>query len=265
MRRLLGLLVITAALAGCNGNGGGITPTTTDVGSSVATMVKTTGLVDPVNTCNPATPPAPDAQANFDATPLANRLFPAVGFETWRNTTDGCLESRLDTYRALVTFNMSSVSNLKGLVTKAELVVLSHILPSGVGTPSCIAMTGGAASLVRFGPNATLPSLSAGGSLIKLQPSDSFPTGNTVFTFPSPWASGPVAGATDPTTTLASGTGGATFTVDVTSQVNAALNGGTAGMSWMLTSAMEGPLSTPVTTAADCKTLYGFRLTLTHL
>jgi hypothetical protein len=262
---LCGALVVTAAVAGCNGNGGGITPVTTDVGSSVATLVKTGGLVDTTNTCNPATPPAPDVQAFWDGLSPANKLAPVVGFETWRNTTDGCLESRLDAYRALVTFNMSSASSLKGLVTKAELIVLTHALPSGAGTASCIAVTGGAATLQRFGPGATLPSLSAGANLIKLQPSEAFPTGNTVFTFPSPWASGTVAGAADPTATVASGTGGAVFTVDVTGQVNAALNGGFAGMSWMLTSAMEGPLAAPVTSAVDCKTSYTFKLTLTHL
>jgi hypothetical protein len=200
--------------------------------------------------------------------PPNNRTFPFVGFETWRNTTDGCLESRLDVYRALVTFNVASVSNLKGLVQKAELIVSTRALPPGVGgNAGCIAFTGGAGSLQRFGPAAagTLPPVSGAGSLDRLQPAEAFPSGQTVFTFPSPWAAGTVAGAADPTTTIASGTGGAAFSVDVTSQVNAALNGGSSGMSWMLTSAFEGPLPSPVTTPVDCKTSYSFQLSLTHL
>src|SRR5215470_3850276 len=90
------------------------TPVTTDVGLSVATLVKTTGIIDTTNTCNPAVPPAPDVQAFWDSLSPQRQRNPFVGFETWRNTTDGCTTSRLDAYRALVTFNMSSVSNLKG-------------------------------------------------------------------------------------------------------------------------------------------------------
>ncbi|GIH03533.1 hypothetical protein Rhe02_16000 [Rhizocola hellebori] len=245
-------------------------PIETTVGLSVATLVKTSGIVDTSgNTCNPAVPAAPDIQAFWDGLSPERKRNPFVGFELWRNTTDGCLTSRLDAYRALVTFNMASVSSLKGLVTKAELHVLTFALPSGVGgsNPACVAMTGGAGSLERFGPSATLPAVSGSGTLNKLTPQESFPTGNTVFTFPRPWASGPVAGAADPTTTLASGTGGAVFTVDVTGQVNAALNGSFPGMSWMLTSAFEGPLtaSVPASGAIDCKTAYSFKLVLTHL
>lgn len=241
---------------------------TTLVGLGVGTLVKTGGVIDTVNTCNPAVPPAPDIQAWWNALPPNNRTFPFVGFELWRNTTDGCLSSRLDTYRALVTFNMASVSQLKGLVTKAELIVSTRALPAGVGAhASCIAMTGGARSLERFGPAAagTLPAVAGAGTLVRLQPNEAFPSGNTVFAFPSPWTVGSVAGAASPTTTTASGTGGASFLVDVTNQVNAALNGGVAGMSWMLTSALEGPLAASVPGSVDCKTSYSFQLRLTHL
>jgi hypothetical protein len=243
--------------------------TTTDVGLSVATMVKTTGLVDTTNNCNPASPAAPDIQSWWNALPPNNRLHPYVGFELWRNTTDGCLESRKDVYRGLVTFNMASVSNLKGLVQKAELVVSTYTLPSGVGTTGCMAMSGGAAALERFGPASanTLPPVQGSGSLDRLQPNESFPTGQVVFNFPNttPLTPGAVSGATSPTTVTANGTGGVVFTVDVTSQVNAALNGGIAGMSWMLDSSSEGPLPGPAPSGVDCKTAYSFKLTITHL
>jgi hypothetical protein len=87
-----------------------------------------------------------------------------------------------------------------------------------------------------------------------------------VFAFPRPWVAGSVAGAASPTTTSPDGQGGVTFVVDVTGQINAALNGGLSGMSWMLTSAFEGPLSGPVAPGGlDCKTSYTFELKLTHL
>lgn len=53
--------------------------------------------------------------------------------------------------------------------------------------------------------------------------------------------------------------------MDVTDQVTAALNGGFPGMSWILTSAFEGPLTGPLPGGLDCKTSYTFVLRLTHL
>jgi hypothetical protein len=244
------------------------TAQTTLVGVAVGTLVKTSGLIDGSNTCNPANPPAPDIQAWWNALPPVNRTHPFVGFELWRNTTDGCTTSRIDTYRALATFNMASVSHLKGLVTKGELVVKTRALPGGVaGNPACIPFIGGAGTLERFGPAAaaTLPPVSGAGTLNRLQPPEPFPSGNLVFAFPRPWVAGSVPGAASSTTTSPDGVGGATFTVDVTSQVNAALNGGFSGMSWMLTSAFEGPLTGPVAPGGvDCKTSYTLELKLTH-
>jgi hypothetical protein len=246
-----------------------ITPITTLVGVGVGTLVKTSGMIDVTNTCNPATPAAPDVQAWWNAMPPANRIHPFVGFDLWRNTTDGCTTSRIDVYRALATFNMASVSQLKGLVTKAELIVKTRALPAGVtaGNPGCIPFTGGAGTLERFGPAAAaLPPVSGAGTLDRLQPADPFPSGTLVFTLPRPWVAGSVAGAARPTTTTPDGQGGATFVVDVTDQVNAALNGGLPAMSWLLTSALEGPLSAPVAPGGlDCKTSYTFELKLIHL
>jgi len=246
--------------------GSKITTQITPVGLSVGTVVKTGGIIDVNNNCGSAVPPAPNIQAWWNALPPTNRLYPFVGFEIWRNTFDGCTSTRLDVYRALATFNMAGVSQLKGLVKKAWLDVNTRALPAGVGAdPRCISFTGGAGTLDRFGPAVGALPVAANGTLTQLQAQDPFPVGtNTVFVFPRPWTSGPVAGATNPTTTLASGLGGATFTVDVTNQVNAALNGGYAGMSWMLTSDFEGPLTVPSSTSVDCKTPYGFALSIEH-
>ena len=261
------IVVVLPILAGCPG---GIQTKTTLVGSSVGTLVKTSGLVDVTNTCTPAVPPAPNVQAWWNGLPPVNRTFPFAGFELWRNTTDGCTSSRVDAYRALVTFNLASVSALKGLVSKAELIVSTRALPAGAtgGNPACVAFTGGAGTLERFGATTTssFPPVSGPGSLTVLAPADAFPTGSVVFAFPRPWASGSVPGATIPTTTLASGTGGASFTMDVTNQLTGALNAGASGWSWAVTSAFDGPLTAPVPAGGlDCKTSYDFQLRLTHL
>ena len=163
---------------------------------------------------------------------------------------------------------MTSVAALRGLVTKAELIVATRALPPGVGTiaPLCDSKTGGAGTLFRFGPAAAngLPPVSGLGTLTRLPPVTPFPVGNVVYAFPRPWAAGNVAGAANPTTTTASGNGGAVFTTDVTSQAVAALNGKFAGMSWMIASNFEGPLPGPVTNAVDCKTSFDLQLRLTH-
>ena len=48
-----------------------------------------------------------------------------------RNTTDGCLTTRLDVYHALVTFDLSHQTNLKGLVKSATLAITTPALPPG--------------------------------------------------------------------------------------------------------------------------------------
>jgi hypothetical protein len=57
------------------------------------------------------------------------------------------------------------------------------------------------------------------------------------------------------------------MTTNVTSQINAALNGNFSSISWMLTSNFEGPLPGQLPTAAsiDCRTSYDFDLRITHL
>jgi hypothetical protein len=282
---LLALLIAAiSALPACNGCNNTPTTTTTSVGKSVATLVKTSGLNLNTN-CQTTVPPPPDVTNWWNTMPAANHQHPFAGWETWRNTPSGCSQSRIDAYRALVTFNTASVSNLKGLVQKAQLVVSTRALPpaaqnGGVvtagpfGNPTsvtlvCPALLGGAGTLQRFGPAAatTLPTVSTTGDLHILTAPEPFPAGQVVYTFPPNLNSpGPVNGATDPTVVTASGNGGSVFTTDVTSQVTAALNGGASGMSWMLTANFEGPLpgTLPVPGSFDCKTSYDFDLQITH-
>jgi hypothetical protein len=184
----------------------------------------------------------------------------------------------VDEYRAVVTFNLTSVSNLKGLVQNAELVVTTRALPPAAGPgvavtiPGIVALAcprgiGGAGSLVRFGPGATTPTTSAAGSLQMLGATDPFPTGSgTVYTIPASNASGAVTPATSPTTIAPNGTGGTTITTDVTGAVTAALNANATGLSWMLTSNFEGllPGDLPAAGTVDCRTSYDFDLRITH-
>ncbi len=159
---------------------------------------------------------------------------------------------------------MTSVAALRGLVTKAELIVTTRALPASVGStsPACDSKTGGARALFHFGPAAanSLPPVSGLGTLTRLPPVAPFPVGNAAYTFLRPWAAGNVADAANPTTTTAGGNGGAVFSTDGTSQAIAALNGKFAGMSWMIASIFEGPLAGPVTNAVDCRTSCDLRL-----
>lgn len=255
-------------------------PVVTSVGKSVGTLVKTSGIAVG---CGAAFAGTPNPVNWFAAMPPVNKTFPFAGFELF--SAPQCTQARLDAYRALVTFNMGSVTNLKGLVTKAELVVSTRALPAAAGTVvtfagffnvNCPAKLGGATQLQRFGPaaaGAIAPLVQASGKLTVMDP-DPFPTGNVVYTFPSSLTQPPgttpplvVAGASSPTTVSASGNGGVVFVTNVTSQVNAALNGNHNEMSWMLTSIFEGPPPAALPTGGnrDCRTAYDFDLRLTHL
>jgi len=277
----LGISMFAVSLLnGCNGcNNNPPTTTTTMAGKSVATLVKTSGLAGCAAT-NPITPLVTDW---WNTMAPANHQFPFAGWRASRSAANNC-STQIEAYRALVTFNMASVSSLKGLVSSASLVVKTQALPpatqsGGVVTagPSnsptsvtlmCPLLLGGGGTLQRFGPAAasTLPTVSGTGELDILGPTDSFPSGQAVYTFPATLnSSGPVAGAVDPTTVTPSGNGGSAFSTDVTSQVNAALNGGAPGMSWMLTANAETlPTSLVVTGVFDCRTSYDFELQITH-
>lgn len=269
------LTLFTSLLVGCNPPQSLVT----DVGKSVATLARPMGFSIGTPNCNPGTPPPPNVQAWWNALPPANHKYPFAGFELWRNSSTGCTTSRSDIYRAIWTFNMASVYNLKGLVQKAELVLLTRAMPDSAGgietlgmvQADCPQFLGGGGSMQRFGPAAAanLPTVNPNGEFTILAATDPFPTGgNVMYTFPPKLIPGPVPGAVSPTTMVAvSGLGGSSFTTDVTGAVNSALNGGIPGMSFMLTSQFEGPLTVPVFKDhnLECKTSYDLQLRLTHL
>ena len=275
--RAIGATVLLAAmlpLAMCTN-----APQVTSVGKSVTTLEQFTGMAG----CGSTAPPAPDPLAWWNGLPPANHQYPFAGWETFSGPTSGCATARVDVYRAVVTFNLASVSHLKGLVQKADLVVLTRALPPAAGrggavtigpfgvpggiTLFCPTGIGGAGSLVRFGPSAAVPTTSGTGSLQMLGAAP-FPSGSgTVYSVPMSNASGPVPGATSPSSIAPSGNGGSTISTDVSGAVTAALNANAAGLSWMLTSNFEGPLpgALPAAGAVDCRTSYDFDLRLTHL
>lgn len=273
----VGLAAAAAAslLASCQT----VQPKVTTVARSVATLEKYDGKVG----CGGVQVQAPDVQGWWNSLPAANRQHPFAGWESFRGATMGCINTRIDQYRAVTTFDLKSVAALKGLVTKAELVVSTRALPPAMrpggvvtagpfGQPGSVTLfcpmrLGGAGQLVRFGPNAPVPVTTTPGTLEMLG-SNPFPSGSgTVYTLPAQFAAGPVAGATSPSVMAPDASGGAVITTDVTSQINAALNGSFNSISWMLTSNFEGPLPGDLPTQAtfDCRTSYTMELKLTHL
>ena len=276
-RTLCGFAVAVAiglTLAACRTN----PPTVTLAGKTVSTLQKTFTMVNCGGT-TPRTLPV-EPQDWWNTMPAANRQYPFAGWETFQAGVGGCAQTRLDTYRAVVTFNLSAVSNLKGLVTLAELIVATRALPSGVGMSvtsgpfgvagsinlTCAAMQGGIGGLMRFGPAAAVPTTNPAGNFEMLG-TNPFPTGSgTVYMLPVGFVAGPVAGATSPTTATASGNGGATFTTTVTGAITSALNSGATGISWMVLGPFEAPLPGILAASVDtdCRTPIDFNLRLTH-
>lgn len=267
------VLVSALGLGACSSTP---TPIVTSVGKSVATFHK----ADVMAGCTTTLPTALDPQAWWSAMPTANRRYPFAGWETWRNLTGGCANTRVDSYRAVTTFDLASVANLKGLVQKAELVVTTRALPPAMGRTvsvtiagqtgtvvlRCPAQLGGAGSLVRFGPNAAVPVTTTAGDFTMLG-ADPFPSGtNVVYTLPAIFTAGALANAANPTTMAPTGDGRTMITTDVTGSVTAALNADAPSMTWMLTSSFEGQLpgQLPDGASADCRTSYDFDLRITH-
>jgi hypothetical protein len=284
-----------ACMVACNGGNTPAAPIVTSVGKSVVTLHKASPLSG--CTANQMPPPpmpatnAPedqfDPQPWWDGLPPQNKLYPFAGWTAFQPGPGGCAGVRTDSYRAVAVFNMAGVSQLKGLVKTAELVVSVRALPPAQGPGAvitagplgqvgsinlfCPQSLGGAGSLVRFGPNAPVPTANPTGSF-ELLGANTFPSGtNTVYTLPTflvPGQSvaGPIANATDPSTIGYSGNGGATIVTDVTGQVTAALNGNFATMAWMLTSNFEGslPKAFNVPATLNCRTSYDFDLRITH-
>ena len=274
-----GFIALVSSLSACP-HGTPVQSLTTDVGSSVATIQRRVQRLP--NGCSNQVPPEPDVAAWWNGLPPANRRYPFAGFEVWGGS-GGCLQALADVYRAVVTFNMGSVTHLKGLVQRAELIVETRAMPDSAGSlvsigplgttsqvnASCPRLLGGGGELQRIPPASagTLPAVSSTGVLHRFAITDPMPVGQRMYAFPASFSAGTVANATNPTTLSPNGQGGSVFVTDVTSSVNAALNGSFTGMSYMLTSGFEGPVNfaIPAGKNIECKTSYDIRMKITHL
>lgn len=279
--RAIGTAVLMALVVGWGCGGKQVTPLVTTAGKQVGSVYQRSGVAIACGAGDRNT--TPDPAARFAAQSPTDQLYPFAGFELSVNPQ--CTNARLDAYRALAVFNMTPHAGLAGLVTKAELVVSVRALPSAKGTVvtfaapqlnvPCRDVVGGAGALHRFGPaeSGSLGLLVSSTGRMTDVSATSFPAGQLVYAFPASLQNADgsqmttVAGATSPTSVGRTGLGGAIFTTDVTSQVNAALNGGIGAMAWMLTSSFEGPVpaALPTAGARDCRTSYDFELRITHL
>jgi hypothetical protein len=253
-------LVVVAAIAtsAC-----GVTTHHLMVQAATTNMAQLNGAPDPSHGCTPPSPVAPLADVRWNAEPPSNKSLLAVGFEVWRNTADqgACTEHRETAYRGIIQYDLTNVIPVKDTLGTAQLSFSSKILPSGV-TPSasnlCDPHQGGLGSL--FEVNAPLQPLAS--NMIMLQgiiasapgTPATFPAGTRLVAFPIPWVAGPIG---NNASTAASGTGGASFTVDVTSRVQNALAAGKTEIQFMLSGSDEAfPRPIPPPSSIDCRTLY---------
>lgn len=263
MRRTLTGLVVALASAGslaCPGNPP--TPLTTTLNPAVRTLAIRQGLVDGTNDCSVATPPAPPSpDVWFNSLPISAPQKTVnngvVGFNVWRNTHDGCLETKQDLYRTRFAYDMTGVQNLNGLVTAAQLGFSVAVMPAPSGS-FCQAMTGGGGSLFRLAVGTPAPS-----SAFTLLPTGShFGTTGRVFGMTFPWVPGTIQPGV---TTAATGLGGASFTVDVTQQVQGALNQKAGDMTFEISGSDETLPTVSPPGSTDCRTVYRVGpLVITH-
>lgn len=183
----------------------------------------------------------------------------------------GCTKFRQDLYRPGVTYSLSGL-NLKGLVQSATITFSSVVLPSGVSTMGlCQPVTGGGGSLLILRFPAAVPAGASGfadlggpGPL-----ATPFPSSATVFGMTFPWIPGQITQGVQTGVTVhtqPSGTGTASFTVDITSFINGSFNRGDGSIAFMLSGSDENAPTVFPPGALDCRTVYSFgNLTISHL
>jgi hypothetical protein len=265
--REIGVAVVCAvAYSSC-----GSQPITTTVSPIAMTMarIQTTGI-NPQN-CNDWLSPSWKAPQDWWngllPTDQARVVGQAVtGFEINFDTRPGggCTKFRQDLYRSGFTYTVAA--SLKGLVTAADISFSSRVLPSGVSpTGMCQPMTAGGGSLFIMNQGAALPAATGGFAYLGTAPAAAFPAAGKVFGMTFPWVPGSIPANGRAVTTVASGLGGAAFTVDVKDFLDAALNSGGTTLSFMLSGSDEAPVTVFPAGAIDCKTVYRFgNLVITH-
>jgi len=240
----------------------GLSNKTMTVPATVMNMAKVSGMADLNNSCTPPSPTAPMPDAWWAGLGVAEQGMAAVGFQIWRNTANGgaCQEHKEIAYRGLFQYDLASVAPLK-TVTKATIIFVTKIIPPDV-TPQasnlCSVNSGGLGSLWEVTPS--IP-FAGGMTVLALSPPDptgvvtsaAFPSGTKLVAFTSPWLAGSIGANAS---TLASGLGGASFEVDVTGRVQAALTANQPVIQFMLSATDEAfprPIAPPA--SIDCRTL----------
>lgn len=233
------------------------------VGATVNDIAQVSGWADPNNSCAPPTTAAPDPVAWYAAQSPTNKRWGSVGFQVWRNLANNgaCQEHKEIAYRTMIEFDLTTVAALKTF-TSARLTLASKVLPADVTADAsnlCDSHSGGLGSLWDVAP--PVPVLT-GMTVLPLAPPNpngpvtpgaGFPVGRKLVGFTLPWIAGTISPVA---TTLASGQGGATFTVDVTGSVQNALNANQSTVQFMLSSTDEAfprPITPPA--SIDCLTL----------
>lgn len=243
---------------------GPINVLTERVDPGVVTLARTQGRIDVSNTCTPPTPPAPPAPERWwDGLPPAQPPKVAgqgvVGFELWRNTTDGCLTFRQDLYRTGFAYALAPLQPLRDLITKAELTFYVAVLPAPRPGSFCQAMTGAGGSLLLLRQGSSLPA----GAFAALPPQQPFPDGGQVFAMTFPWVPGALPGGAS---TSAAGGNRASFTVDVLDRLKAALARGDSTLGFVLSGADETLPAVSPPAGFDCRTYYQIgQLVVIHL
>lgn len=251
-------LVTLSLLTAC-----GLTKKTLAVQPSLMNMAIVSGVADQNHSCTPPSTPAPMPDAWWNAQPVANQQLVTAGFQIWRNLANAgaCQEHKEIAYRGFFQYDLSTVAPLK-TVTGASITFLSKIIPAGA-TPNasnlCDSRTGGLGSLWEVTPTVpftfgmTVPSPVVGADGVTVT-SGSFPPGSRLVAFTLPWIAGSIGANT---TTMATGLGGASFTVDVTGRVQNALANNQPVIQFMLSSSDESfprPITPPA--SIDCLTLF---------
>jgi hypothetical protein len=258
--KVLAAMVCLFGLVAC-----GSTPITTNVTPSLMTIARAeTNVINPLG-CNDWLSPSWKEPQDWWNSLRINQPPNAVGqvavgfdqlFDTNSNPTRPCTKARQNLYRGGMTYDLSQQQNLKGHVINAELTYWSFILPSGVtATGACPQVIGGGGPLLLLQPGAAMPAAINRFASLGAAP---YPATGTVFNMPVPWHAATFPGVQPGVnvTTLATGQGGASFTADVTTYLNGALNQGAMSMNFMLGGIDETPLTVPPPGPIDCKTVY---------
>jgi len=249
-------------IAGCIGCNQKVLTSEVDPKVSTLSQVIYVQDIHSSHSCSPGTLP-PQPIDSYNALPASHELKKAenawVGTQTAQDAT--CNSFRKDLYRAVFSYDLSTLNQLNGLITKAELSFFIKVMPQA---PPCVPMTGGGGTFFFLPIRTVLPQ----NHFEVISPTNQFIRGVDRFNLNTPrttWAAGEIVPGV---TTTATGLGGASWSVDVTRQLMNSMENGDQSISFMLSGNDETrPLDreTPPP-SIDCRTIFTIKkLIITHL